>query len=77
MKSFKELLEEQEGNNVAFANSVIGTGLNKVKENALKLTADADVTKVRDILNAIVDESNEVLSKIAKNDIVTKNATKV
>ena len=64
--------------NTAFVQSVIKKGLGKISQEVLKLSsANADFTKAGDVFNAIMDQSKDVLSKIAKNDIVTKNAKKV
>ena len=75
----KPEMKRDSENKVSFTNDVIKKGLGKVTENALKLSsANADVTKVRDILNAIVDDSLSVLSKIKNGEnLVTKNAKKV
>jgi len=65
-------------NNISYIQGVIKKGLGKINDQVLKASsANADFTKAGEIFNAIQDEAKDVLSKIAKNDIVTKNAHKV
>jgi len=75
-----EMKRENE-NKVAACNATIKSGLNKVNENVLKakdLGASVDFTKAKEILNAIIDGSQEALSGLGtKENLVTKNAKKV